>query len=489
MQLYDARSRTDCGAILRKDDRCIRGTDMTLEVITKNSSMPLPVQLLWQRGWPPAALVFWSRISEIENVSCDQVAADFWSGKKERSKVACRKLADLLFAAGHGEEAIAALMLAADPVKPQTFEIVLPQLGYAIEHLWDWPVATITRDHTLQRLGIWWRAAGGDFELDEHSIFFITRLEMLDQDSASSERPVTSEQNRPQRRYEPKDFSLVVMPKDKATSLSKDQSGFKDLLDVRLPLIVARHLDTVRTTLMTEYPHATTAIDLALRDLREGEPVRLNAVLLTGPAGVGKSRLVRRLGELLGIDVYRYDGSGASDNMFGGSPKAWSNTTPSAPARAINQMRIANPILMVDEADKSSTSSHNGRLWDALLPFLERETAARYRDVSLDAELNLSFISYIATANSVEPLPAPLKDRFRIIKVPAPRLSDLPLLAANVLKELAAENGEHGFVWPLAYDELELIGRAWKTAGFSIRKLRKILEATLEARNASAVRH
>ncbi|TYO61488.1 AAA family ATPase [Bradyrhizobium hipponense] len=279
------------------------------------------------------------------------------------------------------------------------------------------------------------------------------------------------------------------MPKDKATALSKQQSGFEDLLDVRLPLVIARDLDTVRTTLTKEYPHATTAIDLVLRDLREGEPVRLKSLLLTGPTGVGKSRLVRRLGDLLGIGVYRYDGSSASDNMFGGSPKAWSNTTPSAPARAINQMRIANPILMVDEADKSGTSSHNGRLWDALLPFLERETAAKYRDVSLDAELNLSFISYIATANTVDLLPAPLRDRFRIVKVPAPRLCDLPLLAANVLQDLAVESGEHGFMWPLAHDELEVMARAWETAGFSIRKLQTIIEATIEARNASAVRH
>ena len=59
----------------------------------------------------------------------------------------------------------------------------------------------------------------------------------------------------------------------------------------------------------------------------------------------------RRLADLLGIGVYRYDGSGASDNMFGGSPKGWGNTVPSAPARAVNQTRIANPVVTVDEIE------------------------------------------------------------------------------------------------------------------------------------------
>jgi hypothetical protein len=107
----------------------------------------------------------------------------------------------------------------------------------------------------------------------------------------------------------------------------------------------------------------------------------------------------------------------------------------------------------------------------------------------LDAELDLSWVSHIATANSIENLPDPLKDRYRIVKVPAPRLADLPGLAANVLQELAVESGEQGFVWALANDELAVIGRAWEKAGFSIRALQKIVAATLEVRNANAVRH
>jgi hypothetical protein len=448
---------------------------------------------LWQRGWPSAAELFWYRTASIPGLPRDDLAADFWSEDKERCKAASRTLADLLFATGHGEEALAALMLAADTVIPQTFEIVLPQLAYAVEHLWNWPTAAKTRADTLGRLMTWWRAARGDFVNEDRSIFLITaKVETLDASDGPpppSSEHTASNKNERSRNDAPQPPSLVVMPKSQATKLNSYHTEFKDLVDARLPLVVARDLTAMRKTLMSEYPHATAAVDLILRSVREGEPVHVAPVILVGPAGAGKSRLVRRVAEHLGLPVYRYDGSSASDAMFGGSPKGWGNTVPSAPARAVNQTRVGNPVLMVDEIEKCGTATRNGRLWDAILPFLERETAGRYRDVSLDCELDLSWISHIATANSVESLPAPLKDRYRIIKVPAPSLAHLPQLATGVLKEMALEAGETEFVLPLAPDELAVIARAWEQTGFSLRKLQKIIAATLETRKTTAVRH
>ncbi|HEX7915755.1 AAA family ATPase, partial [Rudaea sp.] len=163
----------------------------------------------------------------------------------------------------------------------------------------------------------------------------------------------------------------------------------------------------------------------------------MRPTLLLGHPGSGKSRLVRRLGELIAMYVYRYDGGASHDGTYAGSPKSWSSAQPSAPARAVMISRTANPIVFVDEVEKAGESTYNGNLWSAMAPFLERETAARYREVGLDAELDLSHVIHIATANSIDKLPAPLRDRYRVIRIPSPSLQHLPALAAQVLCDMA----------------------------------------------------
>ncbi|MET4347069.1 ATP-dependent Lon protease [Bradyrhizobium sp. RT9b] len=280
------------------------------------------------------------------------------------------------------------------------------------------------------------------------------------------------------------------MPKSKTTRLAGGTKDYEELIDARSPLVVARAFNESEKScwlnIRTPSPQSISCCAICVRR----QPVRWKPILLLGPTGSDKSRLVRRIRDLLVLSVYRIDGSGSTEAVnFAGTSKAWNNTVPCAPARAIYQARIGNPIVMVDEADKAGTSQHNGRLANAILPFLERETASRYRDASPDSELDLSWVNHIATANAAEDLPGALKDRYRAIKVPYPRLVDLPVLAANVVRELAAETGEVAFAQALVTDELNVIARAWTRAGFSMRKLQAIVAATLEARDQMAVRH
>lgn len=291
-------------------------------------------------------------------------------------------------------------------------------------------------------------------------------------------------------------FSMDVRPRrpgvvvlQHAKSLTSYHSEYKDLVGKEVPLVVARGVEQVRLRLALEYPHALQAVDLLTRDLREGEPVRIAPTMLLGPPGTGKSRLGRRLADLFGMQTYRVDAASASDNMFGGSPRAWSNTTPSVPVRAVAFSRTANVFVAVDEIEKAGTSSHNGNLWNALTPFLERETSSRYRDVSLDATVDLSWVNYVATSNDDTGLPPPLRDRFRIARVPAPTMAHLVPLAANVVSEIEREDGVPGIHGRLEDDELAVIGDFWKRQRFSIRALQRAVRATLEARASFAPRH
>ena len=410
-------------------------------------------------------------------------------GKRQASIAAIADLVEYLYELGSveaGRWALAWEMLTVDPKFPESFVSVMPALQYALDNavLDDNDAATLRA-----RIRIWWRCAAGEWTDRAVSIFRIAYSETMPADPDIEDQPAYPLPTRSAAKTVAAGPTLVVMPSGKATKLNNFHAQYKDLVDAALPLVVANDVQCIRHTLYAEYPHATAAVDLLTRDLREGRPVTLKPVLLVGSPGCGKSRMVRRLGDILQLFTYRFDASAASDNQFGGTSKGWANTEASVPARAVAQSKIANPIVLVDEIDKAAERNWNGRLWDSLLPFFDPETASRYRDQSLDSELNLSKILYASTANSIERLPAPLKDRFRIIRMPDPTLAHLQALAANVMRDIALEDELRLHDEPLAADELDVAGRAWAKVGFSMRKLQAIVRATLEARDQYAMRH
>jgi ATP-dependent Lon protease len=124
----------------------------------------------------------------------------------------------------------------------------------------------------------------------------------------------------------------------------------------------------------------------------------------------------------------------------------WSSSTtysaePCHPFLAVAQDKIANPLVMIDELEKAATRSDYGRLWDCLLAFLEPETNARYPDSALQTTIDLSQVSYVATANTLDPLPGPIRDRFRVVTFPKPAASDLDALLPAIIADLAKERG------------------------------------------------
>jgi len=269
----------------------------------------------------------------------------------------------------------------------------------------------------------------------------------------------------------------------------KDIIGpLKHALNEPLPLVPVPALHEVRGRLLFEFPYAQTVIDFVLSDLVGRQTIKLRPLILVGEPGGGKSRFVRRLGDILGLGSWRTDASRSDGNAFAGTDKRWYSAEACHPFLAIAQSRQANPLVLIDEIEKAGTRSDHGRFWDCLLGFLEPETAARYPDPALQTNLDLSQVSYVATANSLDPLPSPLRDRFRIVDFPKPQPQDMDALLPAILADIATERGlDARWITPLAGWERDLAAERWK--GGSVRRLRRLVEVLLRARERDELKH
>jgi ATP-dependent Lon protease len=274
----------------------------------------------------------------------------------------------------------------------------------------------------------------------------------------------------------------------KNTKLKDILGPLKSVINVPLPLVEVPPLHEVRSTLLFEFPYARDIIDFALADLVGRTTVRLRPLLLVGEPGGGKTRFARRLGEVLGLNVWREDASRADGAVFGGTDRRWYSAEPCHPFLAITQGKIANPLVLIDEIEKAASRSDYGRLWDCLLGFLETETSARYPDPALQKTLDLSHISFVATANTLDPLPSPIRDRFRIVTFRKPSAEHRDLLLPAVIADLARERGlDESWMSPLDGAEHAAVARHWR--GGSVRRLRRMIEAILRERDLRATRN
>ncbi|SFU97668.1 MULTISPECIES: AAA family ATPase [unclassified Methylobacterium] len=278
---------------------------------------------------------------------------------------------------------------------------------------------------------------------------------------------------------------LVVCPSLPATGPGKGKDlarGYGHAIGTALPLVPTPDLAAVRRTLLDEFPHAVAAVDATLGAFAARPHVHAPPLLVAGPPGSGKSRFVRRLGESLGVGVYRVDGANDGGASFGGTERRWYSSEPCRPFMAVARYAQANPIVLVDEVDKAATRSEYGRLWDSMLQTLDPENAARFPDPSLQVELDLSWVTVVCTANAPSVLPGPLLDRMRVVRFPEAGPGHLDALLPGVLAGIAAEAGlDPRFHAPLDGVERAALRRRW--CGGSLRRLRRAVEAILRVRD------
>ncbi len=266
-------------------------------------------------------------------------------------------------------------------------------------------------------------------------------------------------------------------------------------LEKPMPLAMLPDPAPVETTLVAEFPWMRPAIDRIGDDLRLAratglQALRLRPLLLVGPPGVGKSRFGRRLAEACKVGFTMVGAGGSGDNRsIAGTSRGWGSAEPSRVLGIMLDHNVANPLVMVDEIDKAATSRHNGRLVDTLLGMLERETAVRFNDECLGTAADISWVSWILTANQQESVPAPLLDRLSIVEVGQPAIDHFPSILEGTLVDLAKEWRTERWMLPeLEPETVEFLSDAF-AAGHSIRRIRSAVTSALAASARHAPRH
>jgi len=202
--------------------------------------------------------------------------------------------------------------------------------------------------------------------------------------------------------------TVLEMPWNTRTDDAYDIAGAREILD-------ADHagLDDVKDRII-EY--------LAVRKRREERGLgvvggrRSGAVLaLAGPPGVGKTSLGESVARAMGRKFVRVALGGIRDEAeIRGHRRTYVGALPGRIVRAISEAGAMNPVVLLDEIDKVG-SDYRGDPTAALLEVLDPAQNHTFRDHYLEVELDLSDVVFLATANVIESIPAPLLDRMELV--------------------------------------------------------------------------
>ena len=190
--------------------------------------------------------------------------------------------------------------------------------------------------------------------------------------------------------------------------LDEDHYGLEKVKKRLLEYLAVLHLKQKRQAALVKASDAAAQKTLSM----DKSPI----LLLVGPPGVGKTSLAKSVARALGRQFHRISLGGVRDEAeIRGHRRTYVGAMPGVLVQALRKVGAMNPVILLDEIDKVSSSNFHGDPSAALLEVLDPEQNHTFTDHYVNFPVDLSKTLFIATANSLDDIPGPLLDRMETI--------------------------------------------------------------------------
>ena len=264
----------------------------------------------------------------------------------------------------------------------------------------------------------------------------------------------------------------------------------KQKVVLRRPMGAVKPVLEKMDSLLADFPHFEDIIGplrehFSLASVGDGA-FSLPPLLLAGPPGTGKTFFFQKLAGFASIDYHLLQMESVNSAFaVGGMETGWSGSTPGFVFQRMMNSRVANPLFLLDEIDKLTKLGNGGDPANILLGLLEPHTARAFVDRCVPLPIDARKANWVATANDLNEVSAPVKSRFEIVHVPNPDRYARRCMARAIYATLL-----DGHAWGTWFDRAipdETLDTLVLPEG-SARNLRKILTSSL-ARAALAGDH
>ena len=216
----------------------------------------------------------------------------------------------------------------------------------------------------------------------------------------------------------------------------ENDSGYRELKEVDIQLFKA----TMR--LKKDFPNCESLLSFierqaALCRFNKHQELTLPPILLVGSPGVGKTAVLRKLGELIDLPFSQIDcGTITANFIISGNSPQWAGAKPGRILTVLKKGHFANPIVVLDEIDKMSVRPDHDP-FGPMYSLLDKDASKCFTDEFIpEVPIDASKLSIIATANETKNIPEAILSRFTIIQIESLEKYQTEIVIASIYKDL-----------------------------------------------------